>query len=129
MWSSFLQPWIIWTGIGSTTIALIVLAIFFPAFSQIIANLLAPIAKIIGEWIALWMGDMVAGLRLMLSSVAGIIFVFSILTGSVIYGHYIWKPVASNCSALLKDLHSQYRFVPRTSKNTFNWMFDPSKWF
>ena len=116
------------TGIGSVTIALIAAAIFFPFFGQVLANFLAPIASALGNWFAMFLGDLAVGLRLMLSSVAGIIFMITVLASGVVVGHWYWP--SDNVATALADLHKNFVCQPRPKhyKYVFNY-FDPWTWW
>lgn len=116
------------TGIGSVTVALVAAAIMLPMFGQVLSSFLSPIASALGNWFALWMADMAIGLRLMLSSVAGIIFCLSLFGAGVGVGNWYFGP--KEVKEAIAELHKNYIFQPRVAHKKYvtTW-YDPWTWF
>ena len=116
------------TGITSVTIALIAAAIFVPTLGPIISAFLTPVASAIGSWFGLWLSDLATGLRLMLSSVAGIIFCLSLFGAGVLVGDWYFAP--KNVTNALSDLHANFICQPRPHHKKYVFQFyDPLTWF
>ena len=128
MFNSILHHWMLWTGISSVTIALIAAAIFIPAAGPIISAFLTPIASAIGNWVGLWLSDLATGLRLMLSTVAGIVFMLSVAGGSALAAHWYWP--SDNVKTALADLHQNYECHARKAHKKYVFHFyDPVTWW
>jgi hypothetical protein len=131
MLDSLLHHWMLLTGITSATIGLILLVVLVPTAGPILAEFLKPIASALGNWIGLWMTDLATGLRLMLTSVAGVIFCLSVFVGGMAVGHFYFASPATHAVELaMLDLHKNFRCVPRTSGKvgTSTW-YNPFSWF
>ncbi len=127
MFNSILHHWMLWTGITSVTVAMIAVVLLIPTAGPIIAAFLTPIASAIGTWFGLWLTDLATGLRLMLSSVAGIIFCLSIFGAGVLIGDWYFAP--KSVDNALKDLHANFicKDRPKHKKYVTTW-YDPWTW-
>lgn len=128
MGNFLLNHWMAALGTGSATIALIGACFFIPTLGPILSALLTPIASAIGNWLALWLSDLATGLRLMLSSVAGIVFCISLFGAGVFVGDFYYTP--KEVKEALADLHKNYMCQARVAHKKYvtTW-YDPVTWF
>ena len=111
---STLLGWVTWLGVFGVIggVALFLLA---PSVGQVLASLLSPIAKGVGEFVVWFFRDILwEGMKDMLDNIASVVFVIV----AIVVGSYFLSPKCDpkpHVNKAIAELRQSYKFVPLTA--------------
>ena len=108
-----LLSWVTWLGVFGV-VGAVALFLLAPSVGQVLASLLSPIAKGVGEFVVWFFRDILwVGMKDMLDNIASVVFVIVAIS----VGSYFLSPKCDpkpHVDKAIADLRLNYKFIERT---------------